>query len=425
MNSKVKQSQKEGAEVGEISAGLSYSVIKNALQKVIKIHDPKELGQSIVVQGGTFNNQAVLRAFEKITGKEVVRPDIAGLMGAFGAALIAREAYQPGDLTSLLSASELDDFKVEVSHRRCGGCTNNCLLTINRFNDNSRHITGNRCEIGEGSSTKNKELPNLFEYKYNRLFDYISLDEQMAKRGKIGIPRVLNIYENYPFWHTFLTKLGYQVVLSPESNRRVYEKGMESIPSESVCYPAKLAHGHVQSLIDAGVSLIFYPCIPYEEEEFEKADNTYNCPIVMSYPETIKHNQDDLSQVTYLNPFLPLNHPVRLEERLIEVFANLGVDKNEVIAAMAVALVEKEQFKEDIRRKGEEALDFLKKTGKKGIVLAGRPYHLDPEVNHGLDNIITSLGMAVLTEDSIAHLAIEEKDERLRVLDQWKYHNGG
>ncbi|MDK2904436.1 MAG: hypothetical protein PWR12_512 [Eubacteriaceae bacterium] len=423
MNSKVKQSQKEGAEVGEISAGLSYSVIKNALQKVIKIHDPKELGQSIVVQGGTFNNQAVLRAFEKITGKEVVRPDIAGLMGAFGAALIAREAYQPGDLTSLLSAVELDDFKVDVSHRRCGGCTNNCLLTINRFNDNSRHITGNRCEIGEGSVTKNKELPNLFEYKYHRLFDYISLDEQMAKRGKIGIPRVLNIYENYPFWHTFLTKLGYQVVLSPESNRRVYEKGMESIPSESVCYPAKLAHGHVQSLIDAGVTLIFYPCIPYEEEEFEKADNTYNCPIVMSYPETIKHNQDDLSQVTYLNPFLPLNHPVRLEERLIEVFANLGVDKNEVIAAMAVALVEKEQFKEDIRRKGEEALDFLKKTGKKGIVLAGRPYHLDPEVNHGLDNIITSLGMAVLTEDSIAHLAIEEKDERLRVLDQWKYHS--
>ncbi|WKY46738.1 acyl-CoA dehydratase activase-related protein [Eubacteriaceae bacterium ES3] len=423
MNSKVKQSQKEGAEVGEISAGLSYSVIKNALQKVIKIHDPKELGQSIVVQGGTFNNQAVLRAFEKITGKEVVRPDIAGLMGAFGAALIAREAYLPGETTSLLSNKQLEGFQVDVSHRRCGGCTNNCLLTINRFNDKSRHITGNRCEIGEGSGAKNKELPNLFEYKYKRLFDYVSLDENMAERGKIGIPRVLNLYENYPFWHTFFTKLGYQVVLSPESNRRVYEKGMESIPSESVCYPAKLAHGHIQELINAGVSLIFYPCIPYEEEEFEKADNTYNCPIVMSYPETIKHNQDDLNRVTYLNPFLPLNHPVRLEERLIEVFKDLGVDKQEVVTAMAVALAEKERFKEDIKRKGEETMAFLKQTGKKGIVLAGRPYHLDPEVNHGLDNIITSLGMAVLTEDSIAHLAQEEKDDRLRVLDQWKYHS--
>lgn len=425
MNSKVKQSQKEGAEVGEISAGLSYSVIKNALQKVIKIHDPKQLGKSIVVQGGTFNNLAVLRAFEKITNKNVIRPDIAGLMGAYGAALIAKEAFQEGDQTTLLSDAQLRDFTIKVSHRRCGGCTNNCLLTINRFNDNVKHITGNRCEIGEGLVNNKNEIPNLFKYKYQRLFNYQSLEKDQAPRGVIGMPRVLNIYENYPFWHTFFTELGYSVVLSPESNRKIYEEGMESIPSESVCYPAKLAHGHIQSLIDSGIELIFYPCIPYEEEEFKKVDNTYNCPIVMSYPETIKHNQDDLKNesITYLNPFLPLNDKKRLEIRLSQVLKPLGIEKDEIKKALKRAVIEKESFKNDIQKKGEETLAYLKETGQKGVVLAGRPYHLDPEINHGLDNIVTTLEMAVLTEDAIAHLAVEAKDQHLRVLDQWMYHS--
>ncbi|MBC3889752.1 2-hydroxyglutaryl-CoA dehydratase [Acetobacterium paludosum] len=425
MNSKVKQAQKEGAEVGDISAGLSYSVIRNALQKVIKIHNPKELGEHIIVQGGTFNNQAVLRTFEKITEKEVTRPDIAGLMGAFGCALIARENYTTGDRSGILSIEALDDFEVEVSHRRCGGCSNNCLLTINKFNDRSRHITGNRCEIGEGGSKKNKDLPNLYQYKYKRIFNYESLPVEKASRGVIGIPRALNLYENYPFWHTFFTSLGYRVVLSPESNRKIYEKGMESIPSESVCYPAKLVHGHIQSLMDQGIKLIFYPCIPYEEKEFKDVDNWYNCPIVMSYPETIKHNQDDIRKegMTFLNPFLPFDNDQRLEERLAEIFKEYGVSPAEIAAAMAAATKEKEACRRDVEKKGEETVAYLKETGQKGIVLAGRPYHVDPEVNHGLDNIITGLDMAVLTEDSIAHLYNKKEEESFRVLDQWKYHS--
>ncbi|AWW26334.1 2-hydroxyacyl-CoA dehydratase [Acetobacterium sp. KB-1] len=425
MNSKVKQSQKEGAEVGDISAGLSYSVIKNALQKVIKIHNPKELGEHIIVQGGTFNNQAVLRTFEKITEKEVIRPDIAGLMGAFGAALIARENYRPGERSNLLGLAALDDFAVEVGHKRCGGCSNNCLLTINRFNDGSRHITGNRCEIGEGNVKKNADLPNLYQYKYQRIFDYPALPEAEAPRGNIGIPRVLNLYENYPFWHTFFTQLGYRVVLSPESNRKIYEKGMESIPSESVCYPAKLAHGHIQALLDQGVSLIFYPCIPYEEKEFDDVDNWYNCPIVMSYPETIKHNQDDVQKegITFLNPFLPFDNDLRLEERLAEIFGAFGITRQEITAAMKAAIAQKDAFRRDMEKKGEETIAYLKETGQKGIVLAGRPYHIDPEVNHGLDHIITGLDMAVLTEDAIAHLYHPKEEQRFRVLDQWKYHS--
>ncbi|MEG0509423.1 MAG: acyl-CoA dehydratase activase-related protein, partial [Eubacterium sp.] len=424
MNSKVKQAQKEGAEVGEISAGLSYSVIKNALQKVIKVHNAKDLGENIIVQGGTFNNDAVLRAFEKITDKDVVRPDIAGLMGAFGVALIAREKYTEGEKSNLLDLSTLHNFDVKIKHKRCGGCSNNCQLTINMFNDGSRHITGNRCEVGAGNGQKNKDLPNLYKYKYNRVFDYTPLPTNQASRGTIGIPRVLNQYENYPFWFMFLTSLGYRVELSEESNRNVYEKGMASIPSESVCYPAKLVHGHIQDLIDRGIKTIFYPCIPYEEQEFKKVDNWYNCPIVMSYPETIKHNMESIkdNNVTFLNPFIALDDHKRLEERLVDVFDKLDVPKDEISIALKLALGEKNRFREDIRKKGEETLAWLEKHHKKGIVLAGRPYHVDPEINHGLDNIITGLGMAVLTEDSIAHLD-DAPCEDLRVLDQWKYHS--
>ncbi|MDD4692412.1 acyl-CoA dehydratase activase-related protein, partial [Eubacterium aggregans] len=426
MNSKVKQAQKEGASVGEISAGLSYSVIKNALQKVIKVHNPKDLGENIIVQGGTFNNDAVLRAFEKITDKEVVRPDIAGLMGAFGAALIAREGYIQGETTTLLGREALNSFSVAIKHRRCGGCSNNCQLTVNIFGDGSRHITGNRCEIGAGVSHKKNDLPNLYKYKYQRVFDYQPLPTAMAAKGVIGIPRVLNQYENYPFWFIFLTSLGYRVILSGDSNRRTYEKGMASIPSESVCYPAKLVHGHIQDLIDSGVKKIFYPCISLEEKEFEGVDNWYNCPIVMSYPETIKHNMDVLGEegITFINPFLALDNHKRLEERLIEIFGEDGATKEEVSIALRHAHGERERFRKDMQRKGEETLAWLKRNHQRGIVLAGRPYHIDPEINHGLDNVITSLGLAVLTEDSIAHLAAgSNAGDHYRVLDQWKYHS--
>jgi len=426
MNSRVKQAQKEGAEVGEISAGLSYSVIKNTLYKVIKIHNPKDLGEHIIVQGGTFNNNAVLRAFEKITGKDVIRPDIAGLMGAFGVALVAKKDYHEGDRSTLLQGDAVDHFEVKVKNRRCGACTNNCLLTVNMFNDGSKHITGNRCEIGAGQQRNRNHLPNLFQYKYKRLFDYPPLSEEEATRGTIGIPRVLNLYENYPFWFTFLTNLGYRVILSNESTRDVYEKGMTSIPSESTCYPAKMAHGHIEDLIERGIKTIFYPCIPYEEKEFKDVDNTYNCPIVMSYPETIKHNMDTLKEekITFLNPFLTLDDTKSLEKQLERLFKDMDVKTDEIKMALQAAELEKNEVRQDIMNKGEETIKWLKDHHKQGVVLAGRPYHLDPEINHGLDHIITSLDMAVLTEDSIAHLAEDIKGKSdLRVLDQWKYHS--
>ncbi|MEE3356267.1 MAG: acyl-CoA dehydratase activase, partial [Candidatus Weimeria sp.] len=280
MNSKVKQAQKEGASVADISAGLAYSVIKNALFKVIKLSDPKELGRNVVVQGGTFYNDAVLRAFEQISGVKVTRPDIAGIMGAFGAALIARERYEDEKTTTMLPMDEILALTFETKMTHCQGCTNKCMLTINRFSDNRRFITGNRCERGLGKEKNKDHIPNLYEYKYKRLFSYESLAAEKASRGVIGIPRVLNLYENYPFWATFFKKLGFSVVLSPQSSRKVYELGIESIPSESECYPAKLTHGHVQWLINEGVETIFYPCVPYERNEFPSSNNHYNCPIV-------------------------------------------------------------------------------------------------------------------------------------------------
>ena len=276
MNSKVKQAQKEGASVADISAGLAYSVIKNALYKVIKISDPKDLGHQIVVQGGTFYNDAVLRSLEKITGVEVIRPDIAGIMGAFGAALVARERYEGQD-TTMLSIEKINELTYETRMARCKGCTNSCLLTINRFSGGRQFISGNRCERGIGKEKNKDHVPNLFEYKNKRLFSYEPLEITDAPRGVVGIPRVLNMYENYPFWFTFFTKLGFRVVLSPESSRKIYELGIESIPSESECYPAKLAHGHVTWLIKQGIKFIFYPCIPYERREIENTNNHYNC----------------------------------------------------------------------------------------------------------------------------------------------------
>lgn len=422
MNSRVKQAQKEGATVGDISAGLSYSVIKNAIQKVIKIRDPKLMGEKIIVQGGTFYNDAVLRAFEIISEREVVRPNIAGIMGAFGAALIARERYEEGYETTLLEPLSLGQFEFQVTMSRCELCGNHCLLTINRFSSGSHFISGNRCEKGAGEEIKNKDIPNLYDYKFKRLFRYKPLKESDAPRGIVGIPRVLNLYENYPYWYTFFTKLGYRIELSPLSNKKIYEEGIETIPSESACYPAKIVHGHIVHLLNRGVKFIFYPCVPFEVKEKRGADNNYNCPIVTSYPETIKHNVDALehSDVLFMNPFLPMDDEIRLAERLCEEFKMFGISKEEIFKAAKAAWNEKIAFQLDIANKGEEVIELLKQTGVKGIVLAGRPYHIDQEINHGLTNIITTLGMAVLTEDSVAHLM--DAVRPLRVLDQWAYH---
>ena len=306
MNSKVKQAQKEGAEVSDISAGLAYSVIKNALFKVIKVADASELGKHIVVQGGTFYNDAVLRSFETIAGCEAIRPDIAGIMGAFGAALIARERYTEGYATTMLSIEQIKSLQFETSMAKCKGCTNNCRLTINKFSGGRQFISGNRCERGLGKAKNENGVPNLFDYKLKRVFGYEPLTPQQASRGKVGIPRVLNMYENYPFWFTFFTKLGYQVVLSPLSNHNIYSLGIESIPSESECYPAKLAHGHVSWLIHEGVDFIFYPALFYERSEFKEANNHYNCPIVTSYSENIKNNMEEIGrgEAVLRNPFL-------------------------------------------------------------------------------------------------------------------------
>ena len=421
MNSKVKQAQKEGASVADISAGLAYSVIKNALFKVIKVSDASELGKNIVVQGGTFYNDAVLRSFEKIADCEAIRPDIAGIMGAFGAALIAREHYEDGQESTMLSYEKLCGLQYETSMAKCKGCTNSCRLTINRFSGGRQFISGNRCERGIGGQKNANNVPNLFEYKLQRLFSYPSLDPTQAPRGTIGIPRVLNMYENYPFWHTFFTRLGYRVVLSPSSNRKIYELGIESIPSESECYPAKLAHGHVTWLINQGVDFIFYPALFYERDEVEGANNHYNCPIVTSYSENIKNNVEEISsgQMKLRNPFMSFRDIDTVTQALLREFSELPA--GEVRTAAKAAWEELANARKDIQKKGEETLDYLAKTGKRGIVLAGRPYHIDPEINHGIPELITSFDMAVLTEDSISHLGHPERP--LIVSDQWMYHS--
>jgi predicted CoA-substrate-specific enzyme activase len=423
MNSRVKQAQKEGASVGDISAGLSYSVIKNALYKVIKVRNPKELGKKIVVQGGTFYNDAVLRSFEILSEREVIRPDIAGIMGAFGAALIAKERYEEGYETSLLNEVQLNEFNVKTNVSRCRFCSNNCLLTINKFGNGERFVSGNRCERGAGGIKEHGSLPNLFEYKYQRLFKYQALSTSKAKRGAVGIPRVLNMYENYPFWFTLFTELGFRVELSERSSSNLYEKGIETIPSESVCYPGKLVHGHIMNLIEKGVDFIFYPCITYEQKEQKGADNHFNCPIVASYPEVIKNNMDILREkdILYMKPFLPYDNEKKIIKRLCEELQVFNIDDSEIKESITKAYKEQEAFKKDIQKSGEDTLKFIREKGIKGIVLAGRPYHIDPQINHGIPEMINSLGMAVLTEDSVCHLG--EIERPLRVVDQWVYHS--
>ena len=460
MNSRVKQAQKEGASVADIAAGLSYSVIKNALFKVIKLRKASDIGEKVVVQGGTFFNDAILRVFEKIAGVQVYRPDVAGLMGAYGSALIAYDQWcdlmepKPGEpegtvhdvRSGLATLKDLESFHVDLDLRRCGKCQNNCLLTINTFQTGSEKrtfVTGNRCEKGaelegnvvDASNKKNTgiddddagPMPNLFEWKYKRLFNhYIPRKPEDAPMGDVGIPRVLNMYENYPLWFTFFNELGFRVVLSQRSSRTVYEKGLETIPSESVCYPGKISHGHLVSLLQRGVKFIFYPCAPYEKQEDKGAGNHYNCPIVTSYPEVLRNNVDELRQdpsITYMDPFLPIYDKERLAERLCEELLPKfpQLNKKQIYDAVEKAWKEQEAFKEDVKKAGEEALEEIITKGGSGIVLAGRPYHLDPEINHGIPEMINGLGLAVLTEDSVAHLGKIERP--LRIIDQWVYHN--
>ena len=422
MNSRVKQVQKEGAGIAEISAGLAYSVVLNALYKVIKLKTAEDLGEKIVVQGGTFLNDAVLRAFENLIGKEVIRPDLAGLMGAYGSAILARRKWREGDETTLLPPEKLLDFRVKTSYSRCGRCENHCPLTISKFPGRRIFITGNRCERGAGKQPVHSDLPNFAQEKLERLFNRESLSRQRAQRGQIGIPRVLNMYENYPFWHRFFTELGYEVVLSDPTNKETLARGIETIPSEAVCYPAKLVHGHIFNLIDKGVRTIFYPSVVYEKKESEAQQNHFNCPVVASYPEVIRINMQPVFAeygVAFLNPFLTLENLTALTRELYHAFPD--IPKQELKQALLKARMEEREYKQWVRKRGEEILSWIGQNQKKAIVIAGHPYHIDPMINHGLPEEIIRLGFAVLTEDAICHLAKNEKHPD--VVNQWTYHS--
>ncbi|MGY5216394.1 acyl-CoA dehydratase activase-related protein [Clostridium butyricum] len=453
MNSKVKQAQKEGFTVEDIAAGLAYSVVKNSLYKVIKLRNPDELGNNIVVQGGTFYNEAVLRSFERLSGRNVIRPNIAGLMGAFGAAILAKENYEARacyiddetaatveennisdnkndevkanniHISTLVSKENVDNIEMKSTNSRCRGCSNSCLLTINRFPNGNRFIAGNKCDTPLGNNTKDRNIPNLYEYKYNRIFNYEPLELNKAKRGIIGIPRVLNMYENYPLWFTLFTNLGFRVEISEKSSKELYEKGLTSIVSETACYPAKMTHGHVEDLIEKGIKNIFYPCILHESREFKNATDTFNCPVVTSYAEVIKNNMDSLEEnnVNFMNPFLPIANKSKLKKRLKDALSIFNISQREINYAVDKAWDEQENFKKDIREKGVETLKYIKDHNIQGILLGGRPYHVDPEINHGMPKLINSLGFAVFTEDSVAHLG--EIDGKLNVVDQWAYHS--
>lgn len=438
MNSRVKQAQKEGATVGDIAAGLSYSVIKNALFKVIKLRDPKEIGSQVIVQGGTFMSDATLRAFEQLTGVHAVRPDIAGCMGAYGAALLARDRAGADGTSTILSAEDIAHLTVTQKHVRCGRCSNNCQLTVNDFGGGRRFITGNRCEKGAGHKKQKTEAPNLFKKKNELLFNREVLSPDEAPRGTVGIPRALNMYENYPFWHAFFTRLGFSVQLSDQSSKKTYQAGIESMPSESVCYPAKMSHGHVMNLIDRDVDFIWMPCVRWERKEDPTAGNCYNCPIVMSYPTALALNIDEIREqnIEFLYPFVPYHDKTELKRRLYQVLAvdrvadaeagrgrvrGPKITRSEVDAAVNAAFEADARFHEDIQTMGEEALKWVEDHGGHGIVLAGRPYHNDPEINHALPELISSFGFAVFTEDSLAHLVKPERP--IRVVDQWMYHS--
>ena len=501
MNSSVKQAQKEGASIEDIAAGLCYSVVRNALYKVIKLRDSGELGDTVVVQGGTFLNDAVLRAFELLTEREVTRPNIAGLMGAFGAALTARMHYEDiadddnahvgadgrsvdaaaaeesaaGDepnaaahageivvdgvrhtVSSILTGEALNEMSMTTERDVCKLCQNHCKLTITTFSDGSRFVTGNRCERGGDAKKKRSDRPNLYDYKYKRCFAYRRLTDKKATRGEIGVPRALNMYENYPFWFTLLTSLGFKVMISGRSSHELFETGIESIASENICYPAKLVHGHIKWLINKGIKTIFYPCVSYEENLVPNTDNHYNCPVVANYPLVVGANMPELREddVRYMHPYFNLANHELMVDRIVEEFAWANVTREEAETAVKAAYAEDKVFKHDVQQEGLTALAYMKEHNCRGIVLAGRPYHIDPEINHGIPETICSLGMVVLSEDSICELQPGEKlnlteflsegeaDPRsknaagfrhvgdrtvtkmpLRVTNQWAYHS--
>ena len=414
MNSSVKQAQKEGATVEDLSAGLSVSVVKNALYKVIRAKSLDELGKNIIVQGGTMYNDAILRAFEKELGMNVIRPSISGLMGAYGCALYAKRKKLKE--SKIISKEDLESFTHKSKIAKCGLCTNRCNLTINIFNDGEKYISGNRCEKPTGNK-KSESIPNMYQYKYKKLREYESLDE--GKRGTIGLPMVLNMYENIPLWATFFKELGFKVVLSDESNKKMYLKGQHTIPSDTVCYPAKLAHGHIENLISKNIEHIFYPCMSYNFDE-GISDNCFNCPVVAYYPELLKTNVKELDSNNFMMEYLSLNNKKLLSKQLYGILSKTfgDIKQKEVKNALEKAYIEYDKYTKHIKEKGEEFIEYAKNNNKKVIVVAGRPYHIDPEINHGIDKVLSSLGIVVLTEDSIE---VSHEKPKVNILNQWTY----
>ncbi len=418
MNSSVKQAQKDGASVEDISAGLSSSIIKNAVYKVIRAKSVDELGKNIVVQGGTFLNDAVLRAFEKELGRNVIRPAIAGLMGAFGCALYAMEKSGANEVSSsLLTLKQLEDFSYTSFATQCKGCTAHCNLTIIRYNDGRRFVSGNRCEKGAGIKIENK-TENMFEYKYNRLYEYGEVKPKGKPLARVGLPMALSYLDLLPYFSTLLTELGFEVVLSDRSTRDTYYKGQQTIPSDTVCYPAKLMHGHILDLIDKGVDFIFYPCMTYNFDEGQ-SDNHYNCPVVAYYPELLKANIPELNSDNFINPYIDINLKKNTAKALARAFKKYGITEKQLLSVLNKAYSEQLRFRKSNEQKALEIISDARQKGQKIIVLAGRPYHIDDEINHGIHKLIASLGFAVVTEDSVAALVDAPP---LDVLNQWTYH---
>ena len=413
MNSSVKQAQKDGATVEDISAGLSISVVKNAVYKVIRAGSADELGENIVVQGGTFYNDAVLRAFERELGRDVTRPAIAGLMGAYGAALCAMSCEK----STLMSHHELALFTHTSKSATCGKCTNHCRLTVNTFSGGRKYISGNRCERGLGIPRTGDSIPNLYEFKRDKL---MAMQGGTPRRGRIGLPLGLGIYELLPLWHGIFTSLGFEVVLPEMSTRRTYEKGQFSIPSDTVCYPAKLMHGHVAELLEKGVDGVFYPCLSYNIDE-KGSENHYNCPVVAYYSELLQGNMDDLKNTKFLYPYLNINNKRELARELCSYLNGFfpGITHKETTAAVKQGFKEYDEYMASVKAEGERALKYAKEHNMRVMILAGRPYHIDSEISHGIDSLAVSLGFVVVSEDSVFHLAPPQK---VRVLNQWTYH---
>lgn len=415
MNSSVKQAQKDGATVEDISAGLSSSIIKNAIYKVIRAKSVDELGKNIVVQGGTFLNDAVLRSFEKELGRNVIRPAVSGLMGALGCALYAKEKNL--EKSSIISAKDLEEFNYTSKGINCGGCTANCALNVITFRNGGKFISGNRCEKGSGK-TKTKSAPSLYDYKYNSILNTVKENQPKNPIAKVGLPLALSFYEQLPFWHTFFTELGFETVISDESDREMYYLGQHTIPSDTVCYPAKLAHGHIECLLNKGVDFIFYPCMSFNIDEGDN-DNHFNCPVVAYYPELLLANNSSLNTKNFRYPYMDLNRRKNVAKVMAQTLKEYNI-KGKIPSAIDKAYEALDKHIADVAKKADEIIRQARTEGKNIIVLAGRPYHVDKEINHGIHKLITSLGMAVVTEQSVAPLA---HTPELGVLNQWTYHS--